>query len=194
MYLTSSWVYLPKNTAYGLRQAISVNYVHYMKHDGHSMIILWNMVAMVRSWQGHCMVSMLGQPGNCKLSFVQYVLLEILRLLRFRQKWPQIDARIIKNASRFWWSFEFCGFVFTGYFRKNKRSSTLFRGQFRKIDSDYKRYWNSRIPENLLFSKFNEKLSTKLFKRSTNIHQLYNSLLGSENLRKNSTQRASKWT
>ena len=26
-------------------------YVHKMKHDGHSMIILLNMVAMVRSWQ-----------------------------------------------------------------------------------------------------------------------------------------------
>ena len=55
-------------------------YVHDMKHDGHSMIILWNMVAMVRSWQDHdhemtmiivwsyydhSMASMFGQPGLC---------------------------------------------------------------------------------------------------------------------------------
>ena len=63
-------------------------YVHDMKHDGHSMIILWNMVDMVRSWQDHdhemtmiivwsyydhSMVSMFGQP-RVTLCFTLYVL------------------------------------------------------------------------------------------------------------------------
>ena len=59
-----------------------------MKHDDHSMIILWNMVAMVRSWHDddhgmamiivwsyydHSMVSMFDQPGYCPQLFVTSV-------------------------------------------------------------------------------------------------------------------------
>ena len=66
-------------------------YVHDMKHDGHSMIILWNMAAMVRSWQDHdhemtmiivwsyydhSMASMFGQPGQLRFAAYSKILHE----------------------------------------------------------------------------------------------------------------------